>query len=180
MVCRDGSVVNSMAIARYQHRHIRTVARSGGGYAWRYQYRQTDPDGVRRLKSQTFSADGYPTEAAVWKALEGQLGSLDENTPAGKVEYTFGRLCDKYLADELPTLDWSTQQTNGSLVRCHIKPKWQNTRLADINPQAIKNWIDKELTFGQASKKRAKDIISRMLDLAMLWELTPTIERNPM
>jgi integrase len=49
-----------------------------------------------------------------------------------------------------------------------------------MKPLAVKNWIDKDLTFGQASRKRAKDIISRMLDLAMLWELTPTIERNPM
>jgi integrase len=169
-----------MAIARYQHGHIRRVTRSGGGFAWKYQYRQTDFDGVRRIKSQTFNPDKYPTEASVWKALEGQLGSLNENTLAGKIEYTMGQLCNKYLMDELPTLAWSTQQTNGSLVKCHIKPKWENTRLADIKPLAVKNWIDKELTFGQASKKRAKDIISRMLDLAMLWELTPTIARNPM
>jgi len=180
VIHRDGSAVNNMAIARYQHGHIKKVPRSGGGHAWKYQYRQTDSDGVRRLKSQTFTSDQSPTEAAVWKALEGQLGSLNENTLAGKVACTFGQLCDKYLADELPSLAWSTQLTNGSLVRCHIKPKWQNTRLADIKPLAVKNWIDKELTFGQASKKRAKDIISRMLDLAMLWELTPTIVRNPM
>ena len=181
VIHRDGSAVNTMAIARYQHGHIRKVARSGGGYAWKYQYRQTDPDGVRRIKSQTFPADNYPTEASVWKALEGQLGSLNENTLAGKVEYTFGQLCNKYLTDELPKLAWSTQQTNGSLVRKHIKPKWEKTRLSDMRPLAVERWLDNEFQGGgAASKKRAKDIISRMLDLAMKWELTLKVERNPM
>jgi hypothetical protein len=109
-----------MAIARYQHEHIRRVTRSGGGFAWKYRYRQTDLDGVRRIKSQTFNPDTYPIKASVWEALEGQLGSLNENTLAGKIEYSMGQLCDKYLTDELPALAWSTQQINGSLGRCHI------------------------------------------------------------
>jgi hypothetical protein len=67
------------------------------------------PDGVRRIKSQIFTIDKYPTESSVWRALEGQLGSLNENTLAGKVKYTMGQLCDKYLTEELPTLADSTR-----------------------------------------------------------------------
>jgi hypothetical protein len=48
-----------MRVARYQHEHIKKVSRSGGGFAWKYQYRQTDPDGMRRIKSQTFTSDKY-------------------------------------------------------------------------------------------------------------------------
>jgi hypothetical protein len=105
----DWSAVNNMAIARYQHGHIKKVARSGGGHAWKFQWRETYPDGVRRIQSQTFTTDKYPTESSVWRALEGQLGSLNENTLASKVKYTMGRLCDKYLTEELPTLADSTQ-----------------------------------------------------------------------
>ena len=169
-----------MAIARYQHGHVRKVSRSGGAWAWEFLYRQTGEDGKRRLKVQTFSAIEYPTEASVWKAVEGQLGSLNENSLAGKINYTFGQLIDKYLKEELPSLAWSTQSTNRSLIELHIRPKWSHTRLADMKALAVKNWIDKELPFGAASKARARNIISRLLDLAMLWELTPTVERNPM
>jgi hypothetical protein len=42
-----------MANARYQHGHIKKVPRSGGAFAWKYYYRQTDPDGVRRLKDSS-------------------------------------------------------------------------------------------------------------------------------
>ena len=44
----------------------------------------------------------------------------------------------------------------------------------------VKQWIDKDLTFGAASKARARNLISRLLALAMLWELLPAVERNPM
>lgn len=37
-----------------------------------------------------------------------------------------------------------------------------------MKPLAVKKWIDEELKFGAAAKKRAKTIISRMLDLATL------------
>ena len=165
---------------RYQHGHVRRVPRAGGLFAWEYMYRQTDPDGVRRQKMQTFSSDEYPTEASVWKAVEGQLGSMNANTLVGKISFTFGQLIEKYLKEELPTLAWSTQQTNRSLIELHIRPKWGDTRLADMKPLAVKNWLEREVPFGPASKARARNIISRLLDLAMLWELIPTVERNPM
>jgi hypothetical protein len=72
------------------------------------------------LKAQTFSSIEYPTETSVWKAVEGQLASLNENTLAGKVGYTFGQLIDKYLKEELPALAWSTQGTNRSLLELYI------------------------------------------------------------
>jgi integrase len=168
-----------VARERYQHGHVRKVTRSGGGWAWEYFYRETGPDGKRRQRVQTFSGDEFPTEAAVWKAIEGQLASLNANTLAGKVAYTFGQLIDRYLKEELPTLAWSTQCTNRSLLETHIRPRWGDTRLTDVKALAVKQWIDK-LPFGASSKARSRNIISRLLDLAMLWELIPTVERNPM
>ena len=165
---------------RYQHGHIRKVPRSGGAFAWEYIYRQTDPNGVRRQKVQTFSSSDYPTEASVWKAVEGQPASINANTLAGKIHYTFGQLIDRYETEELPTLARSTQGTNRSLLELHIRPKWCDTPLREMRALPVKNWIDRELTFGAASKARAKNLISRLLDLAMLWELIPTVELNPL
>ncbi len=91
-----------MANARYQHDHIEKVPRSSGGFAWKYRFRQTDPDGKRRLKSITFVSDEYPTEASVWTALENQMGSINEGTREQKVGYTWGQLIARYKKDELP------------------------------------------------------------------------------
>jgi integrase len=51
-------------------------------------------------------------------------------------------------------------------------------RLADVTAIAVKQWMDK-LPFGAASKVRARNMVSKLLDLAMLWEYIP-VNRNPM
>jgi integrase len=162
---------------RYQHGHIRKVPRSGGSFAWEYFYRETGEDGKRRQRVQTFRGDEFPTERSVWKAVQGQLAALNSNTLAGKIGYTWGQLIDRYLKEELPTLAWSTQGTNRSLIELHIRPRWQDVRLLDMTPSTANSWIQ-GLPFGAASKARARNIISRLFDLAMLWELIPVAERK--
>ena len=162
---------------RYQTGSVRKVSRSHGS-AWEFRYYATDPDGVRKLKVQTFNASIYRTERDVRKAVEGQLAALNANTLAGKVNLTFGQLIDRYLQEELPTLKHSTQMTNKSLIQLHLRPKWEKHRLSEITALNVKQWID-ALSFGPASKVRARNIISRLLDLAMLWEYMP-VQRNPM
>lgn len=51
-------------------------------------------------------------------------------------------------------------------------------KLADVSPMGVKKWID-GLSFGSASKARTRNMISKFLDLAMLWEYIP-VARNPM
>jgi integrase len=89
-----------------------------------------------------------------------------------------GTIIDRYLKEEFPALRHSTQTTNRSLIKKWVRPKWQDVRLADVTAIAVKQWLEK-LPFGPASKARARNLISRLLDLAMLWEYIP-VGRNPM
>ena len=82
------------------------------------------------------------------------------------------------MTEEFPALRHSTQTTNKSLIDLHIRPKWQDVRLADVTAMAVKQWMEK-LPFGAASKVRARNMVSKLLDLAMLWEYIP-VSRNPM
>jgi len=61
---------------RYQHGPIRKVPRANG-FAWEFRFYCTDENGERKLKTQTFDAIKYPTEAALRKAMEPQLGDLN-------------------------------------------------------------------------------------------------------
>jgi integrase len=161
---------------RYQHGSIRKVPRAQG-FAWEFRFYQTI-EGKRKLKVQTFDSLKYPTETAVRKAVEGQLGALNAGTLGGKVAATLGTIIDRYEKEELPLLRHSTQTTNRSLIDLHIKPKWGDVRLADVTALAVKAWVEK-LPFGAASKARARNMVSKLLDLAMLWEYVP-VSRNPM
>ena len=50
--------------------------------------------------------------------------------------------------------------------------------MADVTAMAVKQWLDK-LSFGVASKARTRNIVSKLLELAMLGEYIP-VGRNPM
>ncbi|HEY4378963.1 MAG TPA: tyrosine-type recombinase/integrase [Acidobacteriaceae bacterium] len=148
------------------------------GFAWEFRFYITAPDGKRKLKVQTFDAAKYPTERDVRKAVEGQLAALNAGTLGGKVAATLGTIIDRYMREEFPTLRHSTQTTNKSLIDLHIKPRWADVRLADVTAMSVKQWVDK-LPFGAASKARTRNMMSKLLDLAMLWEYIP-VGRNPM
>jgi len=120
----------------------------------------------------------YPTERDVRIAIQGQLAALNADSLGGRVNVNFGMLIDRYLKEEFLKLRHSTQTTNKSLIELHVRPKWGEHRLADITAIKVKQWID-SLSFGPASKARTRNMISKLLDLAQLWEYLP-VQRNPM
>jgi integrase len=162
---------------RYQHGSVRKVPRSQG-FAWEFRFYTTAPDGKRKLKVQTFDALKYPTERDVRRAVEPQMSALNSGTLAGRIGATLGMVIDRYMIEEFPSLRHSTQTTNKSLIDLHIKPRWQDVKLADVTAMGVKKWLD-GLPFGAASKARTRNMLSRLLDLAMLWEYVP-VARNPM
>jgi hypothetical protein len=62
--------------------------------------------------------------------------------------------------------------------KLHILPQWEDHRIADVDAYAVDEWLT-ALTFGQASKVRARNMMKRLFDLAMLWKWIP-LGRNPM
>lgn len=153
---------------RYQHGSIRKVPRANG-FAWEFRFYCSDENGERKLKTQTFDALKYPTETAVRKAVEPQLGALNSDTLGGKISASMNTIIDRYYAEEFPSLRHSTQSTNRSLIDLHIRPKFGDVRPSDVSAILVKNWLDK-CEFGAAQKARARNILSKLIDLAMLWE----------
>jgi integrase len=162
---------------QYQHGSVRKVPRSQG-FAWEFRFYITAPDGKRKLKAQTLDSLKYPTERDVRKAVEGQLSALNAGTLGGKLAATLCIIIDRYMAEDFLTFRHSTRTTNKSLTDLHIRPRWEHVRLADVTTMAVKQWLDK-LPFGAASKARTRNMVSKLLGLAMLWEYIP-VGRNPM
>jgi hypothetical protein len=162
---------------RYQKGSVRKVARSQG-FAWEFRYYYTDIDGQRREKVQTLDSSAYETEFDVRKAMESQVSALNDGTLRGRMDATFGDLISRYLKDELPKLKLSTQSTNLSMANLHVPPQWEDHRISDIDSYSVDEWLT-SLSFGQASKVRARNMVKRLFDLAMLWKYIP-FSRNQM
>jgi hypothetical protein len=69
--------------------------------------------------------------------VQGQLSALNADTLGGKVNFTFGQLIGRYLAEEFQNLRHSTQATNRSLIEMYIRPKWKDYRLREIKALGV-------------------------------------------
>ena len=128
---------------------------SSQGFACEFRFYITARDGKRKLKVQSFDPAKYPTERDVLKAVEGQFSALKAGTLGGKIVATFGTIIDRYRVEELPSPQHSTQTVNKGLIDLHIRPKWQDVKLADVTAIAVKQWMEK-LPFGAASRLRSR------------------------
>jgi integrase len=162
---------------RYQKGNIRKVPRAHG-FAWQFRFYSTDANGERKQQVQTFDGAVYKTKSAVKKAIEPHLKTINETRSFNPFTVTLGTVIDRYLKEELPQLKHSTQCTNKSLIELHIRPKWGNALLDDIEAEYVKQWLD-SLPFGPASRVRARNLISKLLKLAMFWRYMPQ-RVNPM
>jgi hypothetical protein len=121
---------------RYQKGSVRKVDRSQG-FAWEFRYYYTDEDGTRREKVQTLDSSAYETEFDVRKAMESQMSALNDGTLRARMDATFGDPIARYLKEELPNLKLSAQSTNMSMAKLHVRPHWEDYRIADIDAYAV-------------------------------------------
>lgn len=162
---------------KHQHGSVRKVPRANG-FAWEYRY-YTSEAGKRVLKTQTFDAAQYPTENSVREVMAPWLKEINAGSYEERKKATLSTVIDRYFKEELPDLAHSTQQTNRSLLQLWIRPHWGDKRPADVDPMEFDQWLKKRVSFGAASKARARNIMSVLLRLSMLWKYMPQ-GQNPM
>jgi integrase len=161
---------------RYQQGSIRKVPRAKG-FAWEYRYYAT-LDGKRKLKMQTFSGKLYTTEADVRRAVGAMVPGINDGTLySPSVAVTFGNLLDRYMAEEIPSRK-STRDSYTSIIKNHLRPRWENMVLSDIRPALIHSWFQ-SLKLHPVSKGHVRSLMRRLFELATLWEYLPMERRNP-
>jgi integrase len=96
---------------------------------------------------------------------------LNEEAPL-PVAITMGTVIERYLRDYLPNLSKSTQNTDGSMLRVHIKPMWGTVGISDVRAMAVDTWL-KTLTLSPASMGRARRMMKQLIDKAQFWEYIP-------
>jgi len=161
---------------RYQQGSIRKVPRARG-FAWEYRYYVT-LDGKRKLKMQTFSGKLYTTEADVRRAVGAMVPGLNDGTLySPSVAVTFGNLLDRYMAEEMPSRK-STRDSYTSIIKNHLRPRWENMVLSDIRPALIHSWFQ-SLKLHPVSKGHVRSLMRRLFEMATLWEYLPMERRNP-
>ena len=103
---------------------------------------------------------------------------LNDGTPyTPPVAVTFGALLDRYIAEELPPRK-STRDSYTSIIKNHLRPRWENMVLLDIKAALIHSWFQ-SIKLQPISKGHVRSLMRRLFELATLWEYFPSEQRNP-
>ena len=164
--------------ARYQFGSLTLKKRAKSADIWEFRYYE-DVAGGARVRKACFigTIDKYPTETQARKAVEAHLLKLNAERPQHHLgSVTFGGLCDRYIAEELPER-YSTRKSYLSNINVHIKPRWGDYLLAQIRPMAVEGWL-KELDMAPKSKAHIRSVMHLLFECAARWELIDD-RRNP-
>jgi integrase len=145
---------------------------------WEFRYYE-DVAGGARVRKACFigTTDQYTTEAQARKAVEAHLLKLNAERPQHHLgAVTFGGLCDRYIAEELPER-YSTRKSYLSNITVHIKPRWGDYLLAQVRPMVVEGWL-RELEMAPKSKAHIRSVMHLLFECAARWELIDD-RRNP-
>jgi integrase len=119
----------------------------------------------------------YKTEALARKAVEAILLKLNAEKPMHHLgTVTFGGLCDRYIAEELPER-YSTRKSYLSNINQHIKPRWGDYLIGAVRPMAVEGWF-KEMDKSPKTKAHIRSVMHVIFECAARWELFNE-RRNP-
>jgi len=161
---------------RYQYGNVELSPRRRGPDIWLYRY--WEPLANKRVRKGTVigTIEQYPTKAAAEKAAERFRTKVNNGDQSTIVN--FGQLIDRYIAEEIPQR-YSTRHSYLSFLENHIRPRWGNCTIAEVNkPYVVRQWL-RGLPLASKTKGHLRNLMRRLFDCAMLWELLE-LNRNPM
>lgn len=161
----------------YQFGWIERQRRSEGPSVWVWRFRQTQADGgSKKVAVLLGTVQEIKTEADAWRKAESHRIQADSERAAdGQV--SFGALCNRYIADALPSRH-STRKSYLTILNKHVMPKWENVSVSQVRPMYVQEWLN-NMTLTATTKGKIKALMHRLFERAMFWELIRT-ERNPM
>ena len=137
---------------------------------WNYLWYES---GTRRSKLVGTKQE-YPTKAAAWKEVERlRLGAGQPKTENGE---TVRDVIARYEAERMPSR-LSTARVYRSFIKNHIKPKWGDTLIRDVQPRPVELWL-RELQLAPKSKTHVRSIMHGLVEFAM-WAGLLDMGRNP-
>jgi integrase len=141
---------------------------------WTFRFYENGPDGKRRYRRvRVGTKSQYATEALALRAIEGLR--LSVNTVSYQLQQVCLRgLVQRFLDEEL-SKRFSTRSSYLSILRRHIKPRWDEISIVKIRSLEVERWL-KSLQLAPKTKANIRNLMHLLFECARRWEL---IERNP-
>ncbi len=159
-------------MARYQKGSLEEI-RTAQGLCWFIRF--TEGNG-RRPRFQVGLKTQYPTEAKASRAAQ----TLRDWFNGRKTEatWTVADVVERYEREEMPER-YSTRRGYLQLHRLYIVPTWGKTLLSEIDPLAVRTWLN-GLDLSSRSKGHIHGQMRVLFKFALFWRWLPSSHANPM
>jgi integrase len=160
---------------RYQFGTLYMEPRKNGPDVWVYRWRESNPQGRRRLRKQIIgTVRQFRTQAEAQKAVEALRLSVNRQTvDSGSRPQIFRMLVEHYQLKEMPmeTHEIKTRGTKlvyQSNLKNHIVPRWGDYPLHRVTSVEVEDWL-KSLKLAPATKAKIRNIMSTIFRHAIRW-----------
>lgn len=164
-----------MARRRYQNG---CVYRRGDVWLGRWREDVVTPEGtiVRKLRTETYKVEDYPTKKSVQRELQRKLAEVNAKNYKAKPQTKFEVFALKWQGSVLPTaMKPSTQSAFKSQIRKHLVPAFGSIALSNITAEVLQKFV----TNSALAPKTTKNLVATlriMWSTAKAWKL---VEHDP-
>jgi integrase len=131
-------------------------------------------DGATRRSKLIGNKQEFPTKAAAWREVERlQIRKTPEPTTTGNLVRD---VITRYEAERMPSR-LSTARVYRSFLNNHIRPKWGDTLIREVQPRPVELWL-RELKLSPKSKTHVRSLMHALVEFAM-WAGILEMSRNP-
>jgi integrase len=145
---------------------------SAGARAWTFGYRASGIERRHTIGSiEAWTAEKVWAEAAELRRIVDQGGDPQKDRKAEREAPTVADLSDRFEQDHLPRLRPRSQEEYRRLLRLHIRPALGKKRVAELRHTDVETMHRRIAATGPYAANRAVAVLSKMLSLAVKWEL---------
>ncbi len=163
-----------MKRTRYQFGTVARKPRRRGPDVWVYRWQE----GRRRKSEIIGTLAELPTRTeALQRAKALQMRANPDQRP--REPLTLNTLIDRYITEELELgVRSSTKRSYLSILEGHIRPKFGQVILSELEMTAVQEWLRK-MDAAPKYKSHIRALFHRLYEKAMLWGLV-NLQRNPL
>jgi integrase len=158
---------------RYQEGHRYVEQRADGHHVHAFRWRETQPDGTRKLRKIILGRVDEMKPAEVQRAvgiLRVQINRDVPNSANGLM--TVQQLADHFLATEIRDGE-RTQATKDGYhgnLKNWILPRWGSTRICDVRTITFKNWLRTLTGLAPGSKAKIRNHMHAIFNHAIEYQ----------
>jgi|SRR5579872_28433 len=158
---------------RYQKGYLYVEHRADGHHVHAFRWRETQPDGTRRLRKVIIGKVDEMPNADVQRAVGILRVQVNHDVPnSNGALMSVDQLADHFMLEEIHKSERTKAVKDGYYLNLKnwILPRWGSVRICDIRTIAVKNWLREITSLAPGSKAKIRNQMHALFNHAVEYQ----------